>query len=553
MQQVNRIVKIFVLLVGVGCSAAAGAEIVVLKGPGAEQWRQALAAHRKCAIVGDLSGIPAGATVVLPDRTLTAEEMGALSELRKTSRALALGKSVFTDGGPTAAASLHVGKNYYYVPLLYPIYVKYDSARYEAIARWCAENGAHGLGVFCYCYTMPKPNDPERTAMNETVARCFRSFDAWRKPPKTVRPALAGMPPAPKLMFMHINDVRRVGPEGAAEWAEHLGCNVICLAVDRFRTHGIYDSRFRVETVVRKGKPVKVSNTPDYLPRLIEACKQRNIAFWANIVDGGPEPPTDEEKQVLYDGTLYGQACPLRGAAHHDRICQIIEEVLGKFPYISCITLDEPWMSCGGWKKWGCFCECCKEAFRKEYGYELTPGKAIVDHGPGKRQSLTEDFHRFRVRLMNEYLFEKYERAVNRARPGTPLLLWSPRNYGIEGIEPQSAALHGLNAYGPEFTRSAGNGAYLNHPETFQPRQENIAGIKREGGQLRPLHAGITRVDCFADARALALGQAPDGSWWPVLISTRTDSVRYCAFDPLAKTGRDDRIAAELIQWVVKQ
>ncbi len=548
-------ITIVVLLVVVEMGSAAR-EVAVLEGPGAEQWQQALATRAECTVVSDLSQIPAEATVVLPDRTLSDEEMTALAELQQTSRILALGKSVFTDGGPTASASLHVGKNYYYVPLLYPYGVDWQADRYEATAQWCAENGAHGIGVFCYVFTVPdahrRATAEQRLAMTETIIKCFHSFEGWMNAPQTPRPPLAGMPQVPKLMFMHINDVKRVSPEGAAEWAEHLGCNVICLAVDRFRTHRIYASRFLVEKVEREGKEVEVANSPDYLPRLIEACKQRHIAFWANICEDGPEAPTDNQKQVKDDGTLYGRACPLSGAAHFDTIAQIIEEVLAKFPYISCITLDEPWMHCSGWKSWGCFCEKCKVAFHNEYGYELAPERVIVDHGPDQRQSLTEDFYRFRVRLMNEYVFEKYRRAINRARPGTPLLAWEPKNYDVSGIEPQSAVLYGLNAYGPEYGHGPGNSWYLNHPETFRPRQEHIIRITQAAGQPRPLYADITRVDCFAEAEVKALGQARDASWWPVLVSAREDAVRYCAFDPLQEKGGDAEIAAGLVQWLTQ-
>ena len=116
-------------------------------------------------------------------------------------------------------------------------------------------------------------------------------------------------------------------------------------------------------------------------------------------------------------------------------------------------------MRCSGWKEWACFCEQCREAFQKEYGYGLTPENVIVDRGPAERQLLADDFHRFRIRLMNEGVFEKYRRTINRVRPGTPLLLWEPTNYGELGVEPQSAVLYGLNAYGPEYRAGAGGGA----------------------------------------------------------------------------------------------
>ena len=214
-------------------------------------------------------------------------------------------------------------------------------------------------------------------------------------------------------------------------------------------------------------------------------------------------------------------------------------------------------MSCGGWKKWGCFCGRCKEAFQKDYGYELAPEKVINDYGSEEHQTLTKDFLQFRIRIMNEYLFGKYRRAINRARPGTPAFGSTTGGYDIQGLEPQSAVLHGLSGYGTEYPRGAGHRGYLNHPETFRPRQERIIrikgdDIKGDGGQPRSLDVHVARVDCFADAQVLARGQAPDGSWWPVLVRAQRDEVRYCAFDPLAETAGDEQLAARLVQWVVK-
>jgi len=481
---------------------------------------------------------------VLPDRTLSSKELAALPTLIRKSRVLALGRSVFTDGGPTAAGVLHVGKDYYYVPVLFAVNgsrFRNDPDAYRGRAQWCARQGAQGMAVFSYGGTVPERVGQQLT---DAIGDSFKQFEDWKG--RLRRPALVGLPETATVMFMHINDVGRIDPEGAAEWAERLGANVVSLTVSRFRVRGVYDSSFLVQDA---------ANDVTYLPRLIEACKQRKIAFWANIM-GGPSALSvpESQQQVLHDGSLFGRGCPLSGAASYDTLAQIIEEVLTKFPYISCVTLDEPQLRSYGWKDWGCFCEQCQEAFQREYGYELTPENAIVNYGTDKRQSLTEDFYRFRVRLMNEGVFEKYRRAINRVRPGMPLLLWEPRNYGELGVEPQSAVLHGLNAYGPEYRQGTGDGAdgYLNHPRQFLPRAENIVALRDTDGKLRVVATSITRVDCFADAKVLSWGQAADRSWWPVMVSTRGGSVRYCAFDPLSPEGGDSASAASLLEWLTE-
>jgi len=541
--QIGLMMTIVAVVFGV---ANADRKVVILQGPGADRWFDAAKMQAEGMMVQDLSEVPQGASVVLPDRTLSSEELAALPTLIRKSRVLALGRSVFTEGGPTAAGVLHVGKDYYYVPLLYTlngwgIGSRFDDPdMFRARAQWCARQGAQGLGLFTFGGTLPERVGQQ---MTDTVGDCFKQFEDWKG--RLRRPALVGLPETATLMFMHINDVERMEPEATAEWAERLGANVVSLTVSRFRARGIYASRFLVEDA---------GNDVTYLPRLIEACKQRKIAFWANIM-GGPSaiPVPEGQQQVLQDGSLFGRGCPLSGAAYYDTLAQIIEEVLTKFPYISCITLDEPQIRCSGWREWGCFCEQCQEAFQKEYGYELTPENVIVDHGPGEKQSLTEDFHHFRIRLMNEGVFEKYRRAINRVRPGTPLLVWAPTNYGVSGIEPQSAVLYGLNGYGPEYRYgTGGSGAYLNHPQQFLPRAEHIVALRDTSGKLKDLAASITRVDCFADAEVISWGQAADRSWWPVMVSTRGGSVRYCAFDPLSPEGGDSASAASLLEWLTE-
>ncbi len=548
--QIGLVMTIVAAVSGV---ASADGKVVILQGPRADRWFEAAKSRAECVMVEDLSEVPRGATVVLPDRTLSSKELAALPTLVNNRRILALGRSVFTEGGPTAAGILHVGKDYYYVPLLYSlngwgIGSRFrDPDTYRARAQWCARQGAQGLGLFTFGGTLPERVGQQ---MTDTIGDCFKQFGDWK--PRPWRPALVGLPGTAKVLFMHTSDVERMEPEAAAEWAEQLGANVIAVIVSRFRDQGIYDSRFLVPDTAPEH--AGADNDVTLLPRLIEAFKQRKIAVWANIL-GGPSsiPVPESQQQVLQDGSLFGRGCPLRGAAYYDTLAQIMEEVLIKFPYITCITLDEPQIRCSGWKQWGCFCEQCQEAFQKEYGYELTPENAIVDHGPDKHQSLTEDFHRFRIRLMNEGVFEKYRRAVNRVRPGTPLLVWAPTNYGVSGIEPQSAVLYGLNAYGPEYRDGPGGpDEYLNHPRQFLPRAESIVALRDTIGKLRDIATSITRVDCFADAEVISWGQAADRSWWPVMVSTWGGSVRYCAFDPLSSEGGDSESAASLLKWLTE-
>ena len=543
------ITAVMVVAIATTAGPAAELDVAVIRGPGAEAWLSALQPCGTVRIIDDIQDVPRGCAVVLPDRVLSSRELAELPLLLRRSRVLALGRSAFTGGGPSAAELLHVGKDYYYVPILYPHAMQEGGyAELRRTAELCARHNAHGMAIFAYVHTTPERGGPE---VPNVIRDCFASFPSWKH---RERIAPVGVPRVPKVLYLHVGDVPRIGPEAVVQWAHQIGANTVSLNVSRFRkpnTFALYDSRFTIAEREVNGETVPVENVyVDYLPRLIAAAKKFDIAVWANIFWRDTAPLPQEQRQVLQDGTRGLRPCPLSGAEYYDTLTDVVEEVLSRYPYISCVGLDEFQLRCRSWKTWGCFCPQCKAAFADQYGYELEPERVIIGFGGEGKQSLTPDFHRFRVSLMNKMVFEKFRRAINRVRPGTPLLLWESRNYGVLGVEPASAIMYGLNGYGPEYWSQSGTGEYLNPPRRFWPRSEPIVGIVGADGVRRRVAVEIIRVDCFEDAHTLRWGIATDGSQWPVEVSARADAVRYCAFDPLNSRNGDPEMAAALLAWL---
>lgn len=536
--------------------AEADQKVVVLQGPGAEAWVKRLSVRgREASVIKTLEDCPAGAVLVLPDQFLNARELASLEALLQgpgIGRVLAMGQSAFTDGGPTAATSLKVGKAYYYVPILYPRRTEPGQGKYEQFleaAKFCARQGANGLATFSYLYTTPAYWGQAGT---DTLRRCFESFEDWKT---RQRPTPLGVRATPKVLFLHTGDTWRIDAQGAARWAADLGCNTVQLTVSRFhfgKGMALYPSKFTAKTVLYKGKKeVPAENpTPTYLPDLIEACRKRNLDVWVNLFWGSTARPLPEDqRQVIQDGSRGIRPCPLSGAEHIDYLCDILEEVLAKYPAIRCVGLDEFHIRCRSWRTWGCFCPACKERFAEEYGYELKPETAILGWGKPGRQSLTDNFLEFRYRVMNEMVFEKLRRAINRVRPGLVMLEWAPRNYAVWGIDPVSAIRHGLQGYGPEYWNGPGTpGGYLNYPERFVPRREPIIALQGPVGK-RQRKGSIVRVDCFDDAKVLCWGVSADRSRWPAMVESRGGKVRYCSFDPLAGQSPDEVLVDDLLDW----
>lgn len=548
---------------------AAAGPVVVLDGPQADAWRHALAGQASVSGTKDLRKVPAGATLVLPDRLLTKQELEQLRQLPPTVRILAIGRSAYSENRSSAADVLRVGKHFQYIPLLYPKWLDYDMKRYEEIARWAAEQGAQGLGVFSYAHTLPTSSDKPNF---EVIRDVFGAYESWKSSEALASPHSPGLKQTPLVLFMHKNDTQRVGPEEAVDWAKQLNANTISIEVSRVRTRGVYPSRFtQHEELEYQGRMLKPDNDLDYLPRLLAAAEKADIAVHANLMTKhSPRPTEPHERQVMSSDFESGEAppreapCPISGAAHYDDMAAIAEELLTLYPQIVAIELDEPRIYNSKWTDWACFCEGCRKVFKERYGYELTPANVIdypqfEDFEPaerrkhtteGGRQSINADFAEFRMWMMNELIIEKFRRAMNRVRPEAALVVWQPRTYEAFGFSP-SAINYGVSVFGPEYMDGPGSPRFLNHPDDFTPRFERIArAVDVENGEEQSLAAEIVRVDLFNRSRPVLWGEADDESRWPLLTSTDDGRVLYAAFDPLNTESQPSLVLERIMDWI---
>lgn len=548
---------------------AGAAEVVVLDGPDADAWRTLLSSRAEVGDAGDLRRVPEGATVVLPDRLLTKDELKRLRALPPSVRVLAIGRSVYSKDGGSAAGVLGVGKHYQYIPLLYPKWLDYDMKRYEQIARWAAEQGAQGLGVFSYAHTLPASSDQPNF---EVIRDVFGAYEGWKSAEAFDEPRSPGLKQTPLVLFMHKNDTQRVGPEEAVAWAQKLNANTISVEVSRVRTRGVYPSRFtQHDELEYQGRMIKPDNDLDYLPRLLAAAESADIAVHANIMTKhSPHPTEPNERQVMSSDFGSGEPppreapCPISGARHYDDMAAIAEELLRMYPQIAAIELDEPRIYNSKWTDWACFCDGCREVFKERYGYELTPANVIdypqfEDLEPderrkhttkGGRQSINAEFREFRTWMMNELVLEKFRRAINRVRPGTALVVWQPRTYEAFGFSP-AAIMYGVSVFGPEYMDGPGSPRYLNHPDAFFPRFEQIVrAVDVQSNEERPLEAEIVRVDLFHRATPLLWGETADESRWVLLSSADDGRAMYVAFDPLREPERNQEVLDRIMAWM---
>lgn len=548
--------------------AAAAGEIVVLNGPNADAWRQALSQRARVSDIRSIDRVPQDATVIIPDRLLTKAELERLKALPPSVRVLALGRSAYSDNGSSAAQVLGVGKHFQYIPLLYPAWLDYNMEKYEQIARWAAEQGAQGMGVFSYTHTLPERANNRNF---EVIRDVFAKYESWKPQRVLDNPRSPGLKPTPLVLFMHKNDTLRVGPEEAVEWAQKLNANTISVEVSRVRTRSIYPSRFTIEGEHEfQGRKIKVENDLDYLPRLLAAADKAGIAVHANIMTKqSPLETRPDERQVMSSDFDSGQEpkreapCPISGARHYDDMGLIVEELLTKYPQIAAIELDEPRIYNQGWVDWACFCKGCGEAFKERYGYELTPANVIIypqfeDDEPaerrkhttkGGRQQINAEFQEFRTWLMNELVIEKFRRAINRVKPDTALVVWQPRTYEAFGFSPGSIN-YGVSVFGPEYMDGPGSPRYLNHPDAFVPRVERIVRVvDARGGEGYSLDAEIFRVDRYHKAEPLLWGESEDRSRWVLMSSARDGQLLYVAFDPL-RDGTATRVLDRVFEWI---
>ncbi len=559
------------MLGGLVCFAvqtALAGEIVVLDGPNADAWRQTLSQHARVSEVRAMDQVPEEATLIIPDRLLTRAELQRLKTLPSSVRVLAIGRSAYSENGSSAAGVLGVGKHFQYIPLLYPAWLDYDMERYEKIARWAAEQGAQGMGVFSYTHTLPERTDKPNF---EVIRDVFASYESWKSGEVRDQPHSPGLKETPLVLFMHKNDTLRVGPEQAVEWAQQLNANTISVEVSRVRTRSVYPSQFTIEGEHEfQGRKIKVENDLDYLPRLLAAADKVGIAVHANIMTKhSPRPTEPDERQVMSSDVDSGQPpqreapCPISGARHYDDMARIVEELLTKYPQIAAIELDEPRIYNRGWVDWACFCQGCGEAFKERYGYELTPANVIIypqfeDAEPeerrkhttkGGRQSINAEFHEFRTWLMNELVIEKFRRAINRVKPDTALIVWQPRTYEAFGFSP-GAINYGVSVFGPEYMDGPGSPRYLNHPDAFFPRYERVVRVvDAQGEDASSLDAEIVRVDRYHKATPLLWGEAEDRTRWVLLSSADDERVMYVAFDPL-HDAKATQVLDRIVNWI---
>lgn len=544
-------------------------EVVILQGPNVQAWRTAVGSGIKTSVVRDLKQVPAKATLILPDRLLTPAELDQLDKLPADVKVLAIGRSAYSTNGKSPARTLGVGKHFQYIPLLYPAWLKYDMKKYEEIARWAAANNAQGIGVFSLTHTLPERSDQPNF---EVVRDVFGAYASWKKKEILDNPRSPGLKQTPLVLFMHKNDTVRTGPEEAVAWAQKLNANTISVEVSRVRTRGVYPSRFtQHEELEYQGRMIKPDNDLDYLPRLLEAAKQANIAVHANIMTKHTMYTTrPDERQVMASDFKSGKEpereapCPVSGARHYDDMAAIVEELLQMYPQLVGIELDEPRIYNRQWTDWACFCKGCQALFKERYGYDLTPANVIdspqfEDDEPGTRnankaaaarQTINSDFNQFRTWMMNELIIEKFRRAINRVRPDTALIVWQPRTYEAFGFSP-SSILYGVSVFGPEYMDGPGSPRYLNHPDAFTPRFERIVNsVNTQNNTKQELNAEIARVDLFHLARALYWGEAEDGSKWSLLTQTNDGRVMYVAFDPTTAKDQAGELMNTILSWI---
>jgi len=551
----------------VPASEALAGDVVILNGPRAQSWHTEVSRQNKARMARDLSQIPADATLILPDRLLTPAELDQLQKLPASVKILAIGKSAYSTNGKSPARTLGVGKHFQYIPLLYPAWLKYDMKKYEEIARWAAQNNAQGIGVFSLTHTLPERSEQPNF---EVVRDVFGAYESWKKKETLDAPRSPGLKQTPTVLFMHKNDTVRTGPEDAVAWAKKLSANTLSVEVSRVRTRGVYPSKFtQHEELEYQGRMIKPENDLDYLPRLLAAAKEADVAVHANIMTKHTMYTTrPDERQVMASDFASGKdpereaPCPISGARHYDDMAAIVEELLQLYPQLVAIELDEPRIYNRNWTDWACFCKGCQQLFKERYGYDLTPANVIdtpqfEDDEPDKRnnrknakQTINSDFAQFRTWMMNELIIEKFRRAINRVKPDTALIVWQPRTYEAFGFSP-SSILYGVSVFGPEYMDGPGSPRYLNHPDAFSPRFERIAQIvNAQNNEKHELSAEIARVDLFHLARPLFWGEAEDGSKWSLLTQTLDERVMYVAFDPTTARNESGELMKTILEWI---
>ncbi|MFA6715202.1 MAG: hypothetical protein WCS27_07480 [Victivallaceae bacterium] len=462
----------------------------------------------------------------------------------------------YINGKYSLLNTLRAGRRNITIPLLYWHYLDHDLNEYRKLAKWCAQKGADGLAMYSYIWTLApgsrnkflscglgKRKFPIYSKMadtTQTTTECFKKFADWKSKKK---PGLLGEFDTPKVLFCKgwlLNGIYKSSPDEIVKYAKKIGANTI-----NFDFHL---------------NPVYPQATYDYLSGLEKLCKENNIRFWVDVFITGKGFPVKEshcqttERGIKNKGM--GVICPLGGREVVLEINKAIEHLLKKYPHISVLLLDEPWLSSMNKKSWCCFCPACKREFKKRYGRELTPDEIE-----------SPDFMEFREKIQADY-FALISKAVNHANPRVKLGIWTCPGYELCGINPRLAASAGVTVWGWEYSRALreyektvysveGNDQYyLAMPEINGFRQQFFRFNKLSAESEHPLLHGVNLskfrgkgniIDAFNGARIIAW-MTNGINTYPAIVLSHNGHCIYFSFDPLSQGAEGRRLLKNAIK-----
>ncbi|QSH42436.1 FG-GAP-like repeat-containing protein [Lentisphaerota bacterium ZTH] len=431
------------------------------------------------------------------------------------------------------------------------LYIKYAKSEYPAGTNLCQQANLAGLSLFhiLFLYKNNKKEEAQselkklKIQLSElpqddgAVIRIQKQF--W----KTYRgPIPYGFSDIPKSVWVSENMARIRNrtikavperlkrlrqPEALVAFAQRIGLNTINFPIYINGVMPLSIKGTSFNNMVHREIP------EDYYARLVEACEANDIGLWATIGFNGTLylKKHPGQSSITLRGEK-GNPCPRKGKAFYKNITDTVAEVLEKYPYISGIVLDEPFVSMN--------CEVCREAYRKKYG------KKVDLNDP--------DYTEFRENSHIELIIKPLIDAVKKVNPYCQFLLAMPRSRACvqnQAVNITKYADAGFNVWCPEFGTNAhlflGRNArrQLNIEKFEIKNTPQFFNFKRlfyveKGRNTESMYRDIyykgrgLKLSLFKGASLLFCMEDDSKVKWPGIVEAHEGRTLYFAFSPFA-------------------